>query len=193
MKGFMASEGLSNGVLITAETYSEIVDENDANTSLLFSDGAAACLVSGDGFAKLGASTYGNDTRNYNALIVEKASGNLYMNGRAIYRMAMENVPFSIRSCLEKNNLDIHEIDRWYFHQGSRFVLDSICKELAIPDEKVPSNLTLVGNTTASSIPILIKEDEESLKMCRTVALAGFGVGLSWACTIMRLGESNEL
>lgn len=191
--GFMQFHGLTRGVLITTDTYSTIVDKCDPNTGLLFSDAAAACLITSDGFGKLGHSIFGNDSENYDALIVADKSSSLNMNGRKIYRMAIDNLPGAIEQCLIKNELDLQKIDRWYFHQGSQFVLDSICKSMGLRKEIVPDNIRKIGNTTSSSIPILMKDDEKNLRSSKIIGLVGFGVGLSWGCAFMEIGEYNDL
>lgn len=191
--GFMQFHGFTKGVLITTETYSTIVDKRDPNTGLLFSDAAAACLIASDGFGMLGYSIFGNDSDNYDALIVSDKSSSLTMNGRKIYRMAIDNLPGAIEQCLKKNELDIQKIDRWYFHQGSQFVLDSICKSMCLRKEIVPDNIRKIGNTTSSSIPILMKDDEKNLRSSKIVGLVGFGVGLSWGCTFMEIGQYNDV
>ena len=130
---------------------------------------------------------------NYDALVVSDKSSSLNMNGRKIYRMAIDNLPYAIEQCLMKNELNIQDVDRWYFHQGSQFVLDSICKSMGLRKEIVPDNIRTIGNTTSSSIPILMKDDDKNLRLSKIVGLVGFGVGLSWGCAFMEIGDFNDL
>ena len=85
------------------------------------------------------------------------------------------------------------DVDYFIFHQASRHMLTCLREMLRIPEEKVPILLRETGNTVSSSIPIVI---ESLFRTGRTggatVLLCGFGVGLSWASTIVRFEKSGE-
>ena len=49
IESMMKSLNLNKAVLVTTESYSHIIDENDKNTKCLFSDAAAATLISKNG------------------------------------------------------------------------------------------------------------------------------------------------
>lgn len=68
---------LEAALLITADAYSKVMDPDDRNTAPLFSDGAAATLMTPDGTAKIGAFSFGSDGSGANDLIV-RAGGSRY-------------------------------------------------------------------------------------------------------------------
>lgn len=98
-------------------------------------------------------------------------------------------VPKHLQEMLKMNKLSIDEIDTFAFHQGSRFIVDTLQKRLGVESNKVPFVAENYGNTVSSSIPFLLSDLEENqLK----VVIAGFGVGLSWASTVLLRKENKE-
>jgi len=189
IQSFMESNNLKNGVLITADPYSKIIDENDKNTSLLFGDAAAATWISSNSpiysFQKF---EFGSKGDNVGGL--ECKNGTLSMNGREVFNFAMKEIPKSILKLLEKNKLNLTEIDAFIFHQGSKAILDSLTKALKINHEKVINNMTEVGNTVSSTIPLILKELMRK-EPPNTVLISGFGVGFSFAsCIISKIHGS---
>ena len=109
------------------------------------------------------------------------------MNGTNVFSFTLSKIPESIERCLKKNNMNKEDIDYYVFHQANKFILNSLKQKLGIEDEKFIIDLSY-GNTTSSTIPIalsrLIKTNK--IKKSDNILLCGFGVGLSWAVTIIK-------
>lgn len=183
IQGFMAANGMKKGVLLTSDPYSKVVDDNDKNTTLLFGDAAAATLISDRPVLTSGAFTFGTIGAEYDKLITR--DGTLYMNGRAVFNFAAKQVPADIRLMAEKNSIEISQIDRFLLHQGSRIIVRTIADRLGIDPARVPFSICDFGNSCASTIPLLLIRELEDDSV-RTLAISGFGVGLSWASTLLR-------
>jgi 3-oxoacyl-[acyl-carrier-protein] synthase-3 len=193
LEAFLERNGLSTGVLITSETYSKVIDDTDQNTKCLFSDAAAATLVSDRGRLRAGRYTFGTAGKKHDHLIVRPAIGHetaqlrrLSMNGRGIFDFVIGSIPADIQACLEANELTLADLDLLVFHQASGFMLDMLAKRLGVSgDARMVRTLAEHGNTVSSSIPLALQpyvDDEQA----RRVLISGFGVGLSWASTILR-------
>ncbi|MHA1568846.1 MAG: 3-oxoacyl-[acyl-carrier-protein] synthase III C-terminal domain-containing protein, partial [Alphaproteobacteria bacterium] len=117
-----------------------------------------------------------------NALMVD--GGRLTMNGRAVFTFSVTNVPAQVAELLQEAGLSTDDIDLFCFHQGSRYIVDSLARRMALPSEKVPLRMKDHGNTVSSSLPILFESfiHEPGL---RRVLFSGFGVGLSVASCLM--------
>ena len=76
------------------------------------------------------------------------------------------------------------QIDKFIFHQGSKYIVDTIIKRLKLNGDKVPFGVRNYGNTISSSIPILL-EDECDQPNSDIIILSGFGVGLSWSSAVI--------
>ena len=110
------------------------------------------------------------------------------MNGIGVWSFFNNVIPKQINELLTKNNLSKSDIDLFIFHQASKMTLDSLIKSLKLPQEKVFTNLSNVGNTVSASIPIAMKDaiDCKKLKRGDMVLLCGFGVGLSWGTVVLK-------
>lgn len=182
LSAFMDANGMSAGVLVTADPYSRIVDPQDKNTCLLFGDGATATLLDREPLFALGKFTFGTAGKQADQLACN--AGRLHMNGRAVFNFAAKYVPLDVAEVLARNGLRAEEVDAFLFHQGSRNIVETIARRLALPAEKVRFGAADYGNTVSSSIPMLLAE-EISRPAVRTILISGFGVGFSWSSTIL--------
>lgn len=183
IESFMLQNQMEKGILITADPYSKVINSEDKNTSVLFGDGASATLVSTNPKLISGAYTFGTRGKDHQGLICQ--DNLLSMSGHAIFNFAAKTVPADIKTALSKNNLDLEDIDCFVFHQGSKYIVDTLRKRLKINPEKVPFVINEYGNTVSSSIPIILADimDEEGMNK---LLISGFGVGLSWASTVLK-------
>ena len=207
-KGLIAGGIAKNVLLLTAETYNKYLHPSDKSNRTIFGDGAAACLISTEGFAEIGNFVLGTNGSGANNLILKTgaarqkhATGNyiedeeghiwyddyLYMNGGNVFNFTLDVVPPMIDQILEKNNLEINSIDYFIFHQANKFMLNTIRKVCTLPKEKFYINLEETGNTVSSTVLIGLKDciDNKTIKAGNQVMISGFGVGLSWGGTIV--------
>lgn len=208
-KGLIAAGMAKNVLLLTAETYNKYLHPSDKSNRSIFGDGAAACLVSTDGFAEIGDFVFGTDGGGANNLIVKTGAARhrektgqyvqdeeghtwyddyLYMNGGAIFNFTLEAVPALVKELLEKNSLQKEEVDYYIFHQANKFMLNTIRKVCALPKDKFYINLENVGNTVSSTVLIGLKDclSNGTITQGMKVMITGFGVGLSWGGTVLK-------
>jgi 3-oxoacyl-[acyl-carrier-protein] synthase-3 len=181
----MEANGFRTGLLLTCDPYSKILAPGDRNTALLFGDAAVATLLQADPASGGWLPTkfkFGTDGRSGRAL--HNDAGTLTMEGRAVFNFSATAVPEQIKALLREAELTSAEIDLFLFHQGSKFIVDTLRKRLELPVEKVPLRLTEQGNTVSSSIPLLLEEQLARRDISRVV-ISGFGVGLSWASGLL--------
>lgn len=207
-KGLIAGGMAKNVLLLTSETYTKYIHPKDKGNRSIFSDGASATLVSTEGFAEIGEFVFGTDGSGANGLIVKSGaarhpkaygdlqmdeSGNpvsgdyLYMNGPDIFAFTIEAVPEMIKHCIEGNGLKQDEVSLFVFHQANMYILEFLRKKIRIEKDKFYCNLREVGNTVSSTIPIALREAQDAGLLKGNVAIAGFGVGLSWGATILKM------
>ena len=185
-KGFMEDQGFSNGLLVTSDPYSKVINPDDRDTTLLFGDGATATWLSDTPIWNLVCSDFGILSAKHKALYVDK--GKLTMKGRDIFNFAATYIPLSVERVLKKAELTMDEIDVVLLHQGSRFIVETLAKRLG-SEGKTPFASTNYGNTISSSLPMLLAEiDDDNLER---ILLSGFGVGLSWATCILEINKDQ--
>jgi len=201
-KAFMEAHRIPHALLVTSDPYSKIIDRKDRVTRPLFGDAAAATLLSEGASCRILESTFGSDGSGARHLMVagggtrhphsgspetaQEPSPHLFMDGREIFNFMMRRVPEDVSLCLRKNGLVLGDIDYFVFHQASKYMLDSLVKRMGLDPAKVVYRLKDVGNTVSSSIPIALSLFFGEKKLTgKKVLLSGFGVGLSWASTVL--------
>jgi len=112
------------------------------------------------------------------------------MNGRAVYKFATREVPVVLQEAMDAANISAQDVDWLLLHQANIRIMETISARLGIPMDKVITNLSDYGNTSAGSIPLALDEAVRAGKVKKgdIVACAGFGAGLSWASAIIRWG-----
>jgi 3-oxoacyl-[acyl-carrier-protein] synthase-3 len=185
IQGFLQSNGYTRGVLVTSDPYSKIVDRADKNTALLFGDAATATLVGPNPVFRAGPFSLGTHGALHEALICR--GGVLSMNGREIFNFTATAVPKDLEKLLAAAHIAKESVDCFLFHQGSKYIVETIARRARIPLEKVRLGMETTGNTVSSSIPLLL-EREVADDSVSTIVLSGFGVGLSWgSCVLQRV------
>lgn len=187
MKGFMEAAGLKNGLLITADPYSKIVDPEDRNTTMLFGDAATVTWMGEDARWSLGKSRFGTDGSGAEFLKVN--DGLFFMNGRQVFNFALLKVPAHLHELIEASELVETDIDLYCIHQGSAAIVDAVARRFEEEPAKFIKDMTETGNTVSSSIPLLLEKHVLGSPHKR-VALSGFGVGLSWGSAIIERVEN---
>ncbi len=181
--GFMQANGMQNGLLFTADPYSRILDHKDWNTELLFGDAATCTWISSNPIYRIRPPMFGTDGNLGHSIQIDPVAGTLSMLGSNVFKFCMTVVPQQIIAYLTRESLSINDIDIFLFHQGSRFIVESLAKKLGLPPAKVPFEATHTGNTVSSSLPLLLLSRLNDRPA--RILLSGFGVGLSWATMIL--------
>lgn len=182
VKSFMRENGFNKGLLFTADAYSKITDAGDKNTSLLFGDASTVTLIADHPLYVVGKTTFGTVGRDYMKLSC--VDDKLQMDGRAVLNFIMRYVPDDILALLEKSRINVYDVDRFVFHQGSRFIIDMLTKSLKLNSSKVIYDIYGYGNTVSSSIPIILEKEIADMEN-RKILISGFGTGLSWSSGIL--------
>jgi 3-oxoacyl-[acyl-carrier-protein] synthase III len=207
-KGLIAGGGANSILLITSETYTKHIHPKDKGNRTIFGDAAAATLVSTDGFAEIQNFSFGTDGKGANNLIIKTngfrypecandltfdedgnpiSSDYLFMNGSEIFDFTLEAVPILVWDTLIKNDMAQDQINLFVFHQANKHMMNFLRKKIKIEEEKFYYYLEKVGNTVSSTIPIAMKEAQKENKLKGNILLAGFGVGYSWAATVLKI------
>jgi 3-oxoacyl-[acyl-carrier-protein] synthase III len=212
-KGLIESGIVSNLLLITADTYSKFINLKDRSVRTIFGDGAAAVLISAveTGEEGIGPFIFGTDGQGAQSLMVPagglrmpvspltavehddgtgnlRSLQNLFMDGPEIFNFSLKTVPQAIDQLLGKCGMSLDQIDYFVFHQANRYMLESLRRKIKIPQEKFCINLESYGNTVSATIPMALEiaMEQGKIKQGDSVMLLGFGVGYSWAGTIVR-------
>ncbi len=185
MECLLANNKKKYGLVVGCETLSKIINWEDRSTCILFGDGAGATVVEFDeNYSSIQAiyGASGNDQiLRVNGVDPNKRSL-IYMEGKAVFKFAVEVVPYCLDEMLKRTGKKIDDVDFFVFHQANARIIDYVVKKYHIPAEKYYKNISEYGNTSAASIPIVLAELWEQKKINKNscVLCIGFGGGLTW-------------
>jgi 3-oxoacyl-[acyl-carrier-protein] synthase-3 len=182
------SKQIKNGLIICADTYTKYISKNNTACRPIFSDAAAATLVTSNKKNMIGPFELGADGSGADALELPMGSNEIIMHGAKVLTFAMDIVPKNVNHLLKKIKIKKDKIDKFIFHQASKYILDNINRILSLKKNQIFENYNKVGNTISASIPIALKDanTKKKLKKNNLIVIAGYGVGLSWGSALIR-------
>ena len=197
---FLKSKDVKNILIVAAEEPSRFCSWHDRATCVLFGDGASALVVTrGEGFRdfRLTGNTH-TDVMYYKRAMeptpfdrVEEKTMPLVMEGREVFRLAVEASIQDVDVLLERNGMTGEDIDLFLLHQANKRIIECIREHLGQPREKFPTNIQDYGNTSSASIGILMDELSRAgkLKDGATLMLSAFGGGFVTGAAILKWSE----
>ena len=177
-------------LVVGAEVISRVMDQTDRNTCVLFGDGAGAAVFRRD--EKSSWHTVFGSRGDRESIRVQgpgPVPSAIHMDGKAVFRFAVEVVEQSIRQLLEAEGLEsVNDVDLVVCHQANARIIDFVAKRLGAREGLFFKNMDRYGNTSAASIPIALDELVQSgtLRPGMRVLTVGFGGGLTWAGALLR-------
>ena len=108
------------------------------------------------------------------------------MDGPGLYNFALDVVPKQVSYFLRKNKIKEKEISYYIFHQANKFMLDGLKKIMLLNQKKVIIDMKETGNTTSSTITIILKKYDKKFHKGQKILLVAFGGGLSWAISLIK-------
>ena len=197
---FLKTGQFKRAVVVGAETFSRILDWSDRGTCVLFGDGAGAVVLEAQ--TQLGsredrgilATRIRSDGRFEDLLYVDggpgstKTTGHLRMNGREVFRHAVQKIAGVIEETLVMTGYAPGEVDLYVPHQANKRILDGIAHRLGIEPGKIVYTLARHGNTSAASIPLALNQALEDRRLTegRLVLMEAMGGGLTWGAALAR-------
>jgi 3-oxoacyl-[acyl-carrier-protein] synthase-3 len=197
---FLRTGQFKRAVVVGAETFSRILDWSDRSTCVLFGDGAGAVVLEAQpqhgGREDRGilATRIRSDGRFEDLLYVDggpgttKTVGHLRMNGREVFRHAVQKISGVIEETLVMTGYAPDEIDLYVPHQANVRILDGIAKRLGVAPEKIVMTLAKHGNTSAASIPLALNHAFETHRVREgsLILMEAMGGGFTWGAVLAR-------
>ena len=189
--------GLNRTALIVgAETFSRILDFNDRTTCVLFGDGAGAMILQASEEPGVLSSALHADGSHSNILCtpgnvnagVIAGSAFLYMDGPAVFKLAVKVLEKVAVEALDKAHLTASDIDWLVPHQANIRIMESTAKKLHVPLDRMVVTVGEHGNTSAASIPLAfdVAVRDGRIKRGQHVLIEGVGGGFTWGASVIR-------
>ena len=207
--GQIESGRCKQALVIGADALSLYVNWKDRSTCVLFGDGAGAVLLRSGEEPGVLATSLGSDGSGAGLLIVPAGgsrhpstndslrNGNHYlsMNGPQVFRFATQIMGRDAERVMAASGIGPDDVDLFVPHQANLRIIETAAKRLKLAPNKVFTNVSEYGNTSAASIPIALCEaiDEGRLKEGDHMVLSSFGAGLAWASAVVRWGTPQPV
>lgn len=200
---YVATGNSKLALVIGGDCNSRVTNPQDQRTAPLFGDGAGAVLLAA-GDPHQGLMCYQMGADGSGGAMLDRPSGGsrrppthadldegmqyLRMDGRNVFKWAVNLVTDTIELVLAKTGMSVHDVSLYVLHQANIRIINSAMSQLGIPEDKVFNNLQKYGNTSGGSIPIALDEAFQAGRIHRgdTLLLSGFGAGLTWGTALVR-------
>jgi 3-oxoacyl-[acyl-carrier-protein] synthase-3 len=186
-------------LVIGAETFSRILDWDDRGTCVLFGDGAGALVLSavsdpGPRGRCILSNHLHSDGRQYDILYVDggpsstRRTGFLRMEGREVFRRAVQHLSEVVDEALAANQLTAADIDWLVPHQANSRIIEGVGRKLGLPPAKVVTTIDRHANTSAASIPLALATAvaDGRIQPGDLILMEALGGGLSWGASVVR-------
>ncbi len=186
-------------LVIGAETFSKLMDWSDRGTCVLFGDGAGALVL--EGVEQAGTSAdrgilstdLHSDGQFKDLLYVDGGvstgtTGHLRMQGKEVFRHAVEKLAETAHTALEKAGLTADDVDWIVPHQANIRIIEATAKRMQIAMDRVVVTVQDHGNTSAASIPLALSVGKKrgQIKPGDLLVTEAIGGGLAWGSVIIR-------
>jgi 3-oxoacyl-[acyl-carrier-protein] synthase-3 len=179
-----------NALLVGVERLTDVTDQNDRTTAVIFADGAGAAVIGASDEPGIGPVAWGSDGDQYNAIEIAAGSSTMTMAGQAVYRWATTKLTATLEEAMEKAGVGPADIDVFAPHQANLRIVESMTKRLGFPESTVVArDIVQAGNTSAASIPLALTALMESgeAKSGDLALVLGYGAGLTFAGQVLVL------
>ncbi|AON54251.1 beta-ketoacyl-ACP synthase III [Herbaspirillum seropedicae] len=194
---FIKSGAHKNVLVIGAEVFSRILDFKDRTTCVLFGDGAGAVVMSASQEPGVLATKLHADGSHGHILCVPGSVNNgavagsayLYMDGPAVFKLAVSLLDKVAREALEAANMQSTDVDWLVPHQANIRIMQGTAKKMGLPLEKMVVTVAEHGNTSAASIPLALDQAvrDGRIQPGHTVMMEGVGGGFTWGAVLVRM------
>jgi 3-oxoacyl-[acyl-carrier-protein] synthase-3 len=207
---FIKSGTFDRVLLVGAEVHSTGLDltTRGREVAVIFGDGAGAVVIGPESDERRGIlsthlhadgqfaeklwleSPASRDRPRLTEAIIEDPSARIFpkMEGRYVFKHAVQRLPEVIREALDANGLSVSDLSLLIPHQANVRINQAAAMALELPEDKVFNNIDRYGNTTAGSIPLALYEALAAgrIQDGDLVCLAAFGAGFTWASVLIR-------
>ena len=196
----ICSEQAETILVIGTETLSRILDWDDRNSCVLFGDGAGAVLLAADkgppAIESRGIISCHlfSDGRHRDLLhsdgdpLRTNMVGYLRMQGREVFRYAVEKLEVASRAALDAHHLDPTCLSWLVPHQANLRIIEATAQRIGLSMDRVIMTVDRHANTSAASIPLALAEARKDGRICDRdlILIEAMGAGFTWGSALLR-------
>lgn len=184
---------IKNALVVGAETFSKVVDWNDRSSCVLFGDGAGAVVLESSEVSEKGIQDtvlFSNgcvdELKTSGGVSSTQNSGFVQMNGKEVFRSAIEVMKSAVWKIMDRNKLSHSDIDFIVPHQANLRIISALAESLGFDMEKVIVSVDEHANTSAASIPLAMAVNKEKI-IGKNIILVSMGAGFTWGASYIKM------
>ncbi len=189
---------MKNVLVLGGEAISHYINWKDRGTCVLFGDGAGGVLLTGSDEPGI-VSTHIHSDGQYKELLYAANHWHeegdmvkrpqIVMEGKEVFKVAVNTLNDIVTEVLEENNLDKSEITWLVPHQANMRIITATAKKLGMPMDRVIVTVDTHGNTSAASIPLAFDTavTDGRIKQGDLVLMEAFGGGFTWGSALIKM------
>jgi 3-oxoacyl-[acyl-carrier-protein] synthase-3 len=176
-------------LLVVPEAVTRSVDYADRASAVLWGDGTVAAVLSTriPGRAEVLASTLRSSPAGADKVVVPRA-GHFRQHGRAVQLFAIKKTAEQLVR-LRDDHADPGRRFHFVGHQANLRMLEAVCRDCAIAEDRHHSNVEWFGNTAAASAPSVLSMRWDEWTGADDVAVVGVGAGLTWSSYLLHFQD----
>lgn len=203
---YIASGAIETALIIGAEKMSAFLNWKDRSTCILFGDGAgAAVLQARDAKRGIEPAILRSDGTLADLLSIPAGGSRipptersladelhyLQMDGREVYKYAVNRMTQSVRDILQQSEIDSADIKQFIAHQANARIIKAVGKRLKVMP-RMFFNVEKYANTSAAALAIALDEvyRDDSTRHGDLLLLVAFGGGFTWGANIVECYKS---
>ena len=214
--GYIKSGKAKNVLVASGDSLHRILDYFDRTNCILFGDGAGAVVVSarevseGEECGILASFTacecdgqkpyyisqslhepgevFDSTTKQFKGNAEKLHNSYVSQNGREVLQFVSRILPKALDEVLSMADKNMSDLKYLILHQANKRIIDHVIEKYGIDPKKVPMSIEKYGNTSSSTIPILLHELCVSGKLQKgdLIAVSGFGSGFGYGAAVIR-------
>jgi 3-oxoacyl-[acyl-carrier-protein] synthase III len=115
------------------------------------------------------------------------------LEGRRVRQESLPALSQSLREVCRAHGITPNDLRYVVAHQANQRILNDLGTDLALPPEKVFSNLRMLGNTSSSTIPLCLRDlvNAGDLRAGDVLGLTAFGGGFTYGAALLKVNVTE--
>ena len=210
MDNFFRADQADNALLIGVDSVARVLDWEDRATAVLFGDGAGAVAIKRANGSDAGADHHAHRSNLPRGILASRIfsdgeyvdllnapggagmdgrmKGVIHMNGRAVFRHAVDKISNAIFTLMDDMSITAEAIDWFVPHQANKRILDAVAKQIGLDKKKVIVTVDAHANTSAASVPLALDQAvaDGRIKRGDLIMMEAMGAGFTWGASLVR-------
>jgi 3-oxoacyl-[acyl-carrier-protein] synthase-3 len=173
-------------LVVVPEAVTRCIDYSDRGAAVLWGDASVAAVISTriPSRARIVGNTLASSPAGADKVVVPRL-GHFHQEGRAVQMFAIKKTVLLLKQLQQEYRTEGRTL-HFVGHQANLRMLENVCRQCAVPEERHHSNVEWYGNTAGAAAPSVISMEWDRWTPTDDIAVVGVGAGLTWSSYLLR-------